>query len=190
MKNSNYELIEEKVIQNKEKRWLNKYKCKSCGTIIIMRHDRAEKSKKCVHNTRHINHNKLLGKVYYSMISRCYNSSDKSYRWYGKKGIRICDEWLMSFTDFEKWSLENGYKEGLSIDRINENKDYCPENCRWVTLEENSRFKSTTNIICVNNITKSGKQWSKELNKGVNFINRMIRKKGLNYTVDYIQEHL
>lgn len=83
-----------------------------------------------------------LKTVWYGMRKRCYNNYPKGYgynSWYRDKGIKICDEWLNNFSAFEKWAIENGYEKGLSIDRIDRDKDYEPNNCRWVSLSENSK---------------------------------------------------
>lgn len=77
-----------------------------------------------------------------SMKRRCYNSNYKYYKDYGARGITICDEWLHHFKPFFDWAMDNGYKEGLSIDRIDNNKGYSHDNCRWVdqsTQNENTR---------------------------------------------------
>lgn len=78
-----------------------------------------------------------LYKVWWSMKTRCYKPSyDKSYKNYGGRGIEICDEWL-DFMAFYEWSTNNGYEESLTIDRIDEDGDYSPDNCQWITLSEN-----------------------------------------------------
>lgn len=70
-----------------------------------------------------------------TMKMRCYNKNNISYKYYGKKGIKICNEWLKNFVNFKNWAFKNGYKENLLIDRIDNNKNYCATNCRWVTFE-------------------------------------------------------
>lgn len=76
--------------------------------------------------------NKRLKGIYAGMKDRCYNSRAPQYVNYGGRGIRICKEWLDSYTAFETWALEKGYSDDLSIDRINVNGNYEPGNCRWV----------------------------------------------------------
>lgn len=123
------------------------------------------------------------------MIERCYNTKCKDYKYYGQKGITIYKEWIHDPKIFENWAITHGYNENLTIDRINENDNYCPENCRFILPIENSRYKSNTNYITAN-ITLSGREWSKLLGRGVNYVNRMVRNKGLNNTIEYIQNQL
>lgn len=70
--------------------------------------------------------------------SRCYNEKVRSYKDYGAKGVKLCDEWH-DFKVFAEWAYSHGYREDLVIDRIDSNGDYCPENCRWITAAENSK---------------------------------------------------
>ena len=79
--------------------------------------------------------------ILHSMKSRCYNPNVYAYKWYGGKGITICPEWLSKngVENFIEWALNNGYREGLTIDRINPDKPYSPNNCQWITRSENSK---------------------------------------------------
>lgn len=87
-----------------------------------------------------------LFSVYQGMQSRCNNIKNNMYKHYGGRGISVCDEWSgeNGFINFYNWSMSNGYKEGLQIDRINNEGNYCPKNCRWVTCRENLMNKSNT----------------------------------------------
>ena len=131
-----------------------------------------------------------LRRIFKGIKIRCYDSENKAYKWYGGKGIKICDEWLEDSNNFINWSLENGYKEGLTIDRIDSSKDYCPENCRWISRKENAKWKSSTNHYTVNNITDSGKGWARQLGLGINFINKYARKHGKEETLKFIENKL
>lgn len=84
--------------------------------------------------------NTNLYHIYYGMIQRCYNKRNPRFAHYGGRGIVVCDEWRDSYDVFRVWSEENGYSpgKGLSIDRINNDGDYCPQNCQWITIGENS----------------------------------------------------
>lgn len=125
--------------------------------------------------------NKLNG-VYHGMLRRCYNSNQKSYKRYGGRGITVCKEWLdpelifegtkhstKGWLSFQNWALSNGYKEGLTIDRINNNKGYSPENCRWVDKKVQSNNRSYCRLITYKEKTQNLKQWCEEL--GLNYKN-------------------
>lgn len=106
---------------------------KSCGCY---RRDFTTKSN--INRTKYdVRHNRLY-RIYWGMKSRCYNKNDYHYPNYGGRGIKICDEWLNSFEAFCNWALNNGYKNNLSIDRINNDGNYEPSNCRWATAREQS----------------------------------------------------
>lgn len=84
-------------------------------------------------------HNNKLYNQWAGMIYRCKYPSSTNYEYYGGKGIRVCKEWVDDYYAFYKWAISNGYGENLEIDRINPEKDYMPENCRWLTHKDNSR---------------------------------------------------
>ena len=115
-------------------------KVRSCGCL---RKETTSKMAKSRSKSR-IKHNKSNTRIYRiwsTMKQRCYNSKCFSYKWYGKKGIKICDEWKNNFIFFYNWAIDNGYKENLSIDRIDVNGNYEPSNCRWITIREQQKNK-------------------------------------------------
>lgn len=93
-----------------------------------------------------------LETIYHCMHTRCYNKNHKSYKNYGSRGIKMCDEWLgkNGKSSFYKWALSNGYKENLTIDRIDTNGNYEPDNCRWIDYEEQNNNKRTTIKVLYN----------------------------------------
>lgn len=102
------------------------------------------------------------------MKNRCYNPHHRYYAYYGGRGIKVCDEWFTphsckGFRAFKAWALKNGYQEGLTIDRIDNNKGYFPDNCRWVTMLTQNNNKSCCHYITLNGVTKTLMEWSKEL---------------------------
>jgi hypothetical protein len=80
-----------------------------------------------------------------NMKQRCLNKNHHKYSRYGGRGIAICQEWL-TIRGFYDWALQSGWQAGLTLDRIDNEGNYCPENCRWVSLSENSKKKSTTKL--------------------------------------------
>lgn len=104
-----------------------------------------------------------LWKIWVGMRSRCNRELDKSYPDYGGRGISVCEEWS-EFEPFMKWALLNGYADELTIERIDVNGDYCPENCRWATKSEQSNNKRNNRMITYAGKTQSLADWSRELN--------------------------
>ena len=197
-----YTLIEFLNEKDKYGHYLYKGKCKICGyeTVRPFSHFSAPSAitNNCKHLDRNGNYynfnkynwsNERIGSIFNGIKDRCYNKNNKSYKWYGEKGVKVCKEWIDNPKLFENWALSNGYKDNLTIDRIDENKDYCPENCRWVTNINNAKYKSTTSLIEVDGETHTGKDWAKILGFGINLINNYIRKYGLENTIKFIKKY-
>lgn len=88
------------------------------------------------------NYNRIF-RIFNGMKLRCYNKDNKDYKWYGGKGVKICDEWLKSKSSFYNWAMSNGYADNLTIDRIDSNGNYEPCNCRWVSMIEQQNNKKS-----------------------------------------------
>lgn len=109
-------------------------------------------------------YNTNLYGVLNSMKQRCSNPKDKAYKNYGGRGIKVCDEWKNNSRTFFDWALKNGYVKGKWIDRINNDGNYEPNNCRWVYPSEQQNNKRTNHYLEINGIKKSLSQWAKEKN--------------------------
>ena len=96
------------------------------------------------------------------MKRRCYTPSASAYKHYGARGIVVCEEWKNDFISFYNWAIRNGYKENLTIDRINVNGNYEPGNCRWATKKEQANNKRNNNFIKYKDKKLSINQWSEE----------------------------
>lgn len=104
--------------------------------------------------------------VWCTMKSRCYNKNVKYYGRYGARGIGVCDSWLDCYENFRDWAIKSGYSEGLSIDRIDNNKGYSPDNCRWASSAEQANNRSSNNLITFRGETHNVTEWARIL--GIN----------------------
>lgn len=137
----------------------------------------------------HDGHSKTpLYRIYYAIKQRCYTESCREYHNYGGRGIKMCDTWLTDFSSFYRWCISNGYKKGLQIDRIDNDGDYEPSNCRFVTPLKNSNNTRHCVMITHDNQTHSINEWSRILNINKNTFWRYIRVK--NYSIDYIIKYI
>ena len=124
----------------------------------------------CVHwNKKYKNfslkspHGKRLYRIWHDMLRRCEDKRVKSYKRYGERGIAVCPEWH-DFQAFYDWSLDNGYSEELTLDRVDNNKDYEPDNCRWADKYMQANNRRSNHYITYNGKRQSMKEWSRELN--------------------------
>lgn len=145
----------------------------SCGKSCIISSDNLRsgntKSCGCIRNERIGTLNKSHGlsqhplhRTWSHIKDRCNNPNDKKYDSYGGRGIKMCDEWN-DFQRFYDWSMENGWEQGLTIDRINVNGNYEPDNCRWVTMKVQQNNRRDNKYITFNGKTQTMQQWCDEL---------------------------
>lgn len=105
--------------------------------------------------------------TYTNMKQRCYNKNAKSFTDYGGRGIKVCDEWFNDFQAFKEWALSNGYNDTLTIDRIDNNKGYSPNNCRWVDRKTQNRNRKNVKYYTINGDTHCLSEWCEIL--GLNY---------------------
>lgn len=119
---------------------------------------------------------KKLYMVWGAMKARCYRPSCKDFKNYGERGISICDEWVNDFSKFHKWAIESGYEEGIStIERVDVNGDYNPENCTWILNERQALNTRKVIILSANGITKPLSDWAEEIGIRPNTIKTRLR---------------
>ena len=118
-------------------------------------------------NVKHCKSNTHLYYVWRSIKYRCYNKNTKAFKNYGARGIAVCDEWLHDFQAFYEWSMSHGYNDTLTIDRIDNNGDYEPSNCRWITMKQQARNRRTNVNYTINGETHCVMDWCKIL--GLNY---------------------
>lgn len=100
-------------------------------------------------------------RIWKGINKRCRNTKSSVYKFYGERGISVCDEWGKSFEPFYEWATANGYADNLSIDRIDVNGNYCPENCRWVDVETQHTNMRSNHHITIDGETHILRDWSK-----------------------------
>ena len=111
-----------------------------------------------------------LSDIYNHMIQKCCNETAESYKFAGAKGIRVCNEWLTGWK-FNAWAIQTGYRDGLTLVRIDPTKDYCPENCRWEDSSIVSKWTNGAIPISVNGKINSVNGWTYDLRKTDNSFN-------------------
>lgn len=124
---------------------------KSCGCL--------RKDLLIKRNLKHDKSHTRLYNIWTQMKKRCYNSKTPQYKDYGGRGIAVCYEWCNNFQSFYDWSMANGYNDTLSIDRVDNNKSYSPDNCRWATRRQQNRNTRQNRNITINGETHCLKDW-------------------------------
>lgn len=156
-----------------------------CGNTIITTQNNLQrgstKSCGCLfkegNNKKNNLSNSRLYHIWRNMKARCYRKNSSSYKNYGAKGIIVCEEWKNNFMTFYNWAIANGYDDNLTIDRIDNNRMYEPNNCRWTTRKEQNNNTSRNVYITFNGITLTRNQWAEKIgiNKGT-LKNRLTNK--------------
>lgn len=113
--------------------------------------------------------------VWCHMIERCYNSHSERYENYGGRGITVCDEWRDDFTAFRDWARSNGYSEKLSLDRINNDGNYEPNNCKWSTQKEQCNNRRNNRLLTYKGETKTMTQWAESIGMNVGTFKYRLR---------------
>lgn len=126
---------------------------KSCGCLLQEVYDNPATTTHGMSKTR-------LYNTWCCMKARCENKNNTSYDIYGGKGVSVCDEWRTDFLNFYNWAYENGYNDDLSIDRIDGDGNYEPNNCRWATAKEQANNICTNRMITVDGVEHTSSEWS------------------------------
>lgn len=120
-----------------------------------------------------------LYKCWQDMKSRCYNGNNKNYIQYGGRGIIVCEQWEHDYQKFRAWAVENGYKENLTLDRVNFNGNYEPTNCRWVSIKSQQHNKRNNRFIEFKGEIKTLSEWCEKLNLNKSSISSRINRDGV-----------
>lgn len=159
---------------------------KSCGCLL---QDTLFKSR-ITHGATRNRTNTRLYSIWTGMKNRCLYPSQKEYHNYGSRGIKVCEEWMNSFEEFQNWALHNGYKYNLTLERKNVNGNYEPSNCCWITQKEQLYNTRNTINITLCNITKPLKNWCDFFNINYSTVrnkyirNNLLPEEGLKFYID------
>lgn len=151
------------------------WECKcDCGNTVLVRANMLKhgRTKSCgclraesniLKKTTHGKSGTRLYAVWSGMKGRCYNPNNHNYKRYGMRGIVVCDSWRDSFENFSDWAISHGYQPGLSIERIDNDGNYCPENCTWSNTKGQNNNRSVSRNFSYNGKTQNLSQWCAEL---------------------------
>lgn len=133
--------------------------------------------------------NKEIYWCWKSIKQRCLNPKAQAYKNYGKRGIGVCKQW-MTFEPFLEWCLHHGWKKGLDLDRIDNNGDYTPDNCRFVTRQQNVNNRRCTLWLDIDNEKKTVNEWAREIGVDRGLIKSWLYSRGEKYAVQRVKEAL
>ena len=156
------------------------WKCKcQCGKMTIVSSSSLQRgttvSCGCKKRKHGFANRERLYDIWKNMRRRCYDLGNKRYAQYGGRGIGICEEWS-EYSKFRQWALSNGYQPDLTIDRIDNNKSYSPENCRWATSKEQENNMSRNRILTYNGVSHTMSEWADILGLSYGAINHRVQR--------------
>lgn len=171
---------------HKDGRKLFKCLCECGNTVYTQKYYLAsgrQISCGCVRKTNrkhptHCGSKSRLYKCWQGMKQRCGYENANEYERYGGRGIKVCDEWKRNFESFKDWAITNGYCDGLTIDRIDTDGDYTPDNCRWVSYKVQANNKSNNIVIRYQGQSKTLMEWCETLNLPYSTIYKRIKESG------------
>lgn len=144
---------------------------KSCGCLV--------KQKTTERNTIHGFSKTRIYKEWKAMKERCYRMTHQYYNYYGGKGIEVCEEWKNSFKNFYEWAINNGYQDDLTLDRMDNNKDYMPNNCKWSTQIEQANNRTNNIEVFYDNDWRSVNEVAKIIDRTYGYVYQHYRNLGL-----------
>ena len=158
-------------------------RCVKCGQITKKdRFTMCKGQSKCSCSYKyeqHIEKGKTrLYNIWCNMKARCYNQKNHRYPLYGGRGIKVCDEWVNNYNNFYKWAVKNGYQDNLTIDRIDVDGNYEPNNCRWTTQKEQCNNQRRNHYLTYKGKTQSMSKWAEEIGINYSTLRHRINKLG------------
>lgn len=142
----------------------------------------------CTHTNYYPQIPSRLVHTHKNMIRRCYNQTNKDYRFYGAKGVTVCDDWLNDPRKFFDWALSSGYTDTMTIDRIDSTKGYGPDNCRWLDNKTNAKLKTTTRLITIDGVIDSLSGWAARTNTPKTTIVNWSKNRTDEEVIEYIKK--
>lgn len=178
--NSIISFLKEHTLKEGAKKFNMNYKalhafCKKYNIYFL------KESKKGVNNPayKHGLEGSRLCSIYRNMLARCSNPNRKDFKFYGGRGITVCELWRKDSSSFFTWAKESGYSEDLTLGRINVDENYSPENCRWITVKEQCRNRRSNTRLTLKGETKTLVEWAEQLDIKYDTLRKLIRTKSL-----------